>query len=224
MCSLWPGLCFEGRHGNNGKGKPMKAAFAIWKDRIAPVFDVARVLRIVTVVDGRIVGETQVELTAEAPEQKALLLFKLGVEDLVCGSISRHLQRMIAAYGAKVIPFVAGQLTEVVPAWVSGTLKTDAFAMPGCRQRGRFRSRGKNASSKEESLMVGQKGGGGSGQGSGGGGRGRGGQGRGLGGGVAAGPGGVCVCPQCGHEEPHDVGMPCQERRCPKCGAIMTRR
>jgi hypothetical protein len=60
-------------------------------------------------------------------------------------------------------------------------------------------------------------------------GRGRGGgrgQGRGLGrmgGPKAAGPDGKCICPDCGHKVPHVVGQPCNEKKCPKCGTMMTR-
>jgi len=53
-------------------------------------------------------------------------------------------------------------------------------------------------------------------------GRGRGGsQGRGGGGGI--GPGGFCVCPACGEKTAHQMGTPCYEQKCPKCGAAMTR-
>lgn len=38
-----------------------------------------------------------------------------------------------------------------------------------------------------------------------------------------AGPGGACKCPSCGHELPHATGEPCNERKCPKCGSMMTR-
>ncbi|EMR74637.1 hypothetical protein MBGDF03_00561 [Thermoplasmatales archaeon SCGC AB-540-F20] len=55
-------------------------------------------------------------------------------------------------------------------------------------------------------------------------GRGRGqGQGRGLGGGFAQGPDGECRCPNCGHREPHQLGVPCYNKKCPKCGSPMTR-
>ncbi len=65
-------------------------------------------------------------------------------------------------------------------------------------------------------------GGRGGGQGQGGG-RGQGqGPGR-KGGGKAAGPGGDCICPNCGNRVPHQVGKPCYERKCPKCGTSMTR-
>lgn len=47
--------------------------------------------------------------------------------------------------------------------------------------------------------------------------------GRGMGGGTAQGPGGECRCPNCGHREPHQLGQPCYSKKCPKCGAPMTR-
>ena len=61
----------------------------------------------------------------------------------------------------------------------------------------------------------------------GGGGRGTG-MGRGAGGGgrmggFALGPGGNCVCPNCGKTAPHAQGVPCNQKRCPSCGTAMTR-
>ncbi len=44
-----------------------------------------------------------------------------------------------------------------------------------------------------------------------------------MGGPKAAGPGGYCVCRNCGHKKAHTVGTPCFELACPKCGAVMTR-
>ena len=59
-------------------------------------------------------------------------------------------------------------------------------------------------------------------------GRGRGngaGKGRGRGGGnkPTSGPGGNCVCPKCGHKEPHVAGQRCLDSNCPKCGTKMVR-
>jgi predicted amidophosphoribosyltransferase len=37
------------------------------------------------------------------------------------------------------------------------------------------------------------------------------------------GEGGYCVCPKCGEKTAHSRGVPCQEERCPKCGAKLLR-
>ena len=68
---------------------------------------------------------------------------------------------------------------------------------------------------------------GGRGQGRGGGGGRGGGQGqgggRGWGGGSkpGSGPGGNCLCPKCGHKQPHQVGQRCMDVTCTKCGTRM---
>jgi len=57
-----------------------------------------------------------------------------------------------------------------------------------------------------------------------GGGRGSGGGGRMGGTRPGAGPGGECVCPNCGATAPHQPGQPCNQVSCPKCGTRMTRK
>lgn len=57
-----------------------------------------------------------------------------------------------------------------------------------------------------------------------GGGKGKGpGSGRGRQGGAAAGPEGECICPQCGHSQNHERGVPCEQVMCPKCSVAMRR-
>ncbi len=203
----------------------MKAAFPVWNDRIAPVFDVARQVRLVEIEAGCIISETDESLPENLLTAKAIRLAEHGVELLVCGAISRPLQAIVASYGIRVVPYVAGEIGEIVQACLAGTLGRDVFAMPGCCGRGRRRGFGRASyPSQEDFIMRGRKGGG---MGSGGG-RGMGGQGRGqgagrMGGPFAAGPEGACVCPQCGYQEPHERGVPCTQKMCPKCGIAMSR-
>lgn len=42
-------------------------------------------------------------------------------------------------------------------------------------------------------------------------------------GGRNRGPGGSCVCPNCGQTQPHANGRPCSRMVCPACGASMRR-
>ncbi len=200
----------------------MKAAFVCWENRIAPVFDVAQQIHVVEAESGRIAAEKEEILTDDLPVQKVIRLAGFGIGTLVCGAISRPLHAMIAAYGIRVIPFVAGDLSEVIQAWLSGGLEGSDFVMPGCCGRGRGRRRGINSMNQEEYLMNGRRRGGvgpGGEQG-----QGRRGQGRGrMGGPLAGGAGGTCLCPKCGHREPHERGVPCVQKQCPKCGTAMTR-
>ena len=43
-------------------------------------------------------------------------------------------------------------------------------------------------------------------------------------GGFGLGPGGRCVCPDCGYVVEHARGVPCFTIRCPRCGRAMTRK
>lgn len=196
----------------------MIAAFPIWNDRIAPVFDVAGLLLLLETSSGVVLNRREVPLARALPMEKAMDLQQLGVEELVCGAISRPMEIALTSRGIRVIPFVAGDLAGVVRAWLAGTLPCDAFAMPGCC--GRWRNQAHNQ--QERNLLMNGKGRGG--MGGGGGGRGQGGSGRGrMGGPAAAGPDGFCVCPQCGRKEPHQRGVPCNQVKCPDCGILMTR-
>jgi predicted Fe-Mo cluster-binding NifX family protein len=110
----------------------MRAAFSAWGDRIAPVFEVAQEILLVDAGTSRAPRETREELRAENPVQTALRLVDLAVATLVCGAVSRPTLTIIQAYGVEVRPFLAGDLHEVVDAWLAGNLDAEAFAMPGC--------------------------------------------------------------------------------------------
>jgi hypothetical protein len=51
----------------------------------------------------------------------------------------------------------------------------------------------------------------------------RGGVGRGGGNKPGSGPGGNCICPECGKQVPHVAGRRCFDQVCPDCGAKMVR-
>lgn len=109
-----------------------RAAFSVWGERIAPVFDVARQLLVVEADASRILRQSEETRSTELPLQTALRLVELSIGALVCGAISRQTRTVIEAYGIRVCPFLAGSVRDVVDAWVAGELNCSSFVMPGC--------------------------------------------------------------------------------------------
>lgn len=190
-----------------------KTAFSYWNDRIAPLFDTAILIHFVETESGLIIHEANLPFAENPPSQKALRLAELGANTLVCGAISRSLHAQVAAYGIKLIPFIAGDLHEVITAWQGGNFKREFFAMPGCCRPGHrrfhrmsFVEHEAGADNRKERS------------------KGRGGQGcNRMRGSEAGGTAGTCLCPACGHREVHETGMPCVQKQCPECGTALIR-
>ena len=200
----------------------MKVALTVWNGRISPVFDVSRKILVLDIRNGVVAGRREEAIEGIDPAQKAGKLAEWQVRELICGAVSRPLAGLFAAYGIRTIPFIAGDAEEVIEAYLARKLPNRSMAMPGCCGGSRRRNPGKRDNDKEGKPMFGKRRGG-MGQG-GGRGQGQGGRGAGrMGGPLAAGPSGYCICPQCGQKEPHERAVPCLARKCPKCGATMTR-
>ena len=110
----------------------MKVALTVWDGRISPVFDVCRQALVLTIESRAVVARANEMVDSSNARRKVEWLVDLGVETLVCGAISEPLHRELISRGVKVIGFVAGEVEEVVQAFVAGALPGPPFVMPGC--------------------------------------------------------------------------------------------
>ncbi len=123
----------------------MKIAVTVWQGRVSPVLDTAQSLVIAEIESGMLLARREEAFPGNRPHQKAARLCALGVNMLVCGAVSRPLAELITASGIRLIPFVSGELGEVLEALAAGRLPDRAFAMPGCgcrKKRRQYRHRG----------------------------------------------------------------------------------
>lgn len=177
----------------------MNAAFSIWEERIAPVFDTASRLAILagTWEGGK---PTLVSMERLSPATVITSLLERHVSVLVCGAISRPIHDAITARGIEVHPFVTGELDEVVRAWRAGKLDEDRFRMPGCGQASEGRGRRMRRRGNRRDNVHAP-----------------------YGGSAITDEQVLCRCPRCGREVLHEPGVPCSKKRCPDCHAPMVR-
>lgn len=110
----------------------MKAALTVWEGRISPVFDVSREAVILTIEHGSVAARCSKTIDTPTATLKIDRLVELGVETLICGAISEPLHRELTARGVRVFGFVAGEIDEVLKAWLAGRLSGPSLSMPGC--------------------------------------------------------------------------------------------
>jgi hypothetical protein len=110
----------------------MKTALSITANRLAPLFDVACHLLIVEWQDGQECSRREHHFEGSALSRLAELK-RLGVDQLVCGAISRPLQHAALAMGIEIFGFLTGEQDVVLGALMKGELHRGDMAMPGCR-------------------------------------------------------------------------------------------
>ncbi len=89
----------------------MRIAIPVWNDRVSPVFDVARSIRVADIADGAVAHLSNHELEND---NRAAMLAKIGVDLLICGAISIPLESTLCVAGVEVIPDTCGGAEEII--------------------------------------------------------------------------------------------------------------
>jgi len=110
----------------------MKLAIPIYNSNISNVFDFAHRLLLVEIENGKETNRSEVSLENQSLPQRVEQIKNLEASVLVCGAISRVLANMITASGIEVLPYVTGNINDVLQAYLTGQLVKPAFSMPGC--------------------------------------------------------------------------------------------
>lgn len=114
------------------------------------MLDVATHLLLVDVERDEEIGRRNVDIEGILLTTKARQILAFGVETLICGAVSRPLEAMLASAGVRVIPQMCGAVEDVLRAFLCGRLTDEAFLMPGCCGRHRWR-RGRSSGGRAAS-------------------------------------------------------------------------
>jgi predicted Fe-Mo cluster-binding NifX family protein len=110
----------------------MKIALSTFNGRVSPVFDWSTLLVVIDSSEGREVRRQEHSLEGTSPKARVDRLVALGIDTLICGGISRFMLAMLEARSIKVIPWIAGEVEQVITAFLEDRIPGEGFFMPGC--------------------------------------------------------------------------------------------
>ena len=109
-----------------------RVAIPIWSGRVCTVFDFAQRLLIVDFEGNKELERKEYALENVPPLIRASRLLHLNVQVLICGAISSSLASFVSNYKIRTIPFICGDIDEVLNAYITGSLAAQRFRLPGC--------------------------------------------------------------------------------------------
>jgi len=109
----------------------MKLAIPIYRNYVSNVFDFAHRLLLVDTENGRETRRSEIVLGSRSLRARVDQLRRLGVDVLVCGAISRDLANLVVTADIAVLPYVTGNVDNIIQAFLTGQLHKQEFSMPG---------------------------------------------------------------------------------------------
>lgn len=114
------------------RGTGRKIAVTVWGQRVSPVFDSARTLLIVEINGKVLTATSRIAFDPERPLELLHLLRAQEVMLIICGAVSEGPAAMIEAAGIELIPFITGDVHQVLEHFLQGRALDNTFRMPGC--------------------------------------------------------------------------------------------
>jgi predicted Fe-Mo cluster-binding NifX family protein len=113
----------------------MKIAIPLFGTRISPRFDFSPEIRIITVEDGKVIGQENFHVAHLNLTQRLDQLASNGVNKMICGGIDGFCLSQLGSKGIEVIHNVTGEAGKVLNLFFKGALRP-GFCCNGKRGRG----------------------------------------------------------------------------------------
>jgi len=109
----------------------VRVAIPIFRSRVSPVFDSCTRVLLVDIEDNQEIDRREIYLDELSLTERVTILQKSRVKTIICSGISDILQNMLQGVKIYLITGVAGDVEQVVAAYLSERLKEPRFQMPG---------------------------------------------------------------------------------------------
>ncbi len=119
-----------------------KVAIPAWKNRISPVFESSGTYLLADCIGQGIENSQYLSLDKVTSLERMKFLLRNSVDVLICGAISKFYFNLIKAHDIDLIPFVTGNVDQVLLSYCQGRFTPVEHTMPGCGRKRRRRFRG----------------------------------------------------------------------------------
>ena len=109
----------------------MRIVLTVYRGRISPLLDTARVALLVEIDDGIEVSRTRLSLAADRTFDRIDTIVATGAHMLVCGAVSDATARYLVSRDIRVWSGVAGPLEDVIASVAANGMIGNALRIPG---------------------------------------------------------------------------------------------
>lgn len=109
----------------------VRVAIPIFRSRVSPVFDSCTRVLLIDIDHNIEIERSEIYLDGLLLTERMAVLQKSKVKTIICGGISDILQNMLRGINICLISGIAGEVDQVVSAYLSERLNEPKFLMPG---------------------------------------------------------------------------------------------
>lgn len=106
-------------------------AIPVFESRISPVLDACSRVLVVDIADGREVCRVELTLAKASLTERIEIFSRWGIKKIICAGVSDLMCRYLAARNIVLISGIAGNLEEILNAYICNKLDDPCFIMPG---------------------------------------------------------------------------------------------
>jgi len=112
----------------------MKVAIPIFGSRVSPRFDCSNIFLIISIEENKVQSREKVIFSNPNPIQKVDDLANMGIDTVICAGLNEFSYQLFLNRGLKVIPWVTGNVDEIIDLLLKKELKSGITLFPDGRK------------------------------------------------------------------------------------------
>lgn len=111
----------------------VRVAIPIFRSRVSPILDSCTRIILIDIEHNQEIERSEIHLNGLSLIERVSVLQKSSVKTVICGAISDMFQNMLQNVKIYLIIGIAGEVEQVVGAYLSESLNDPQFYMPGLK-------------------------------------------------------------------------------------------